>query len=111
MALVGEHCQPVAKGTAPLGVSDRRALLGEVPRWRLDGERLVRDLEFPDFRAALTFLARVGEVAEAEQHHPDLHLTRYRHVRVETTTHVAHGLTRNDFVLAARLERLLEAPA
>ena len=59
-----------------------------------------------DFATALDFFARVGQIAEAEDHHPDLHLTEYRNVSVELWTHAAGGLTENDFVMAAKIDAL-----
>ena len=60
-----------------------------------------------DFLTALDFFRRIGEVAEAEDHHPDLHLVGYRNVTIELWTHAVGGLTENDFILAARINDLL----
>ncbi len=59
-----------------------------------------------DFAAALDFFHRVGQVAEAEDHHPDLHLTGYRNVAIELSTHAVDGLTENDFILAAKIDQI-----
>ena len=58
----------------------------------------------------LDFFCRIGDVAEAEDHHPDLHLANYRDVTVELWTHAAGGLTENDFIMAAKIDGL-EQPA
>ena len=80
--------------------------VAEVPRWSvIEESRIERTFKFPDFRAALEFVNRVGELAERERHHPDVHLS-YGKVRVELWTHKVHGLTGNDFILAAKIDRI-----
>ncbi len=59
-----------------------------------------------DFRAGMDFFGRVAELAEAEGHHPDLHLEGYRRVWIELSTHSIGGLSENDFILAAKIDRL-----
>ncbi len=57
-----------------------------------------------DFPAAISFIRAVAKLAEAEDHHPDIHLTRYRNLRLELTTHDAGALTEKDFRLAAKID-------
>ncbi|MBX9626237.1 MAG: 4a-hydroxytetrahydrobiopterin dehydratase [Gemmataceae bacterium] len=106
--LADRRCAPCSGATPVLPQNRARELLAGVPGWQLsdDGRRLVRGWRAADFPAALAFFGRVGEVAEAEGHHPDLHLTDYRDVRLELWTHAAGGLTENDFILAAKIDRL-----
>lgn len=74
--------------------------------WRIvEEKRLERQFKFPDFRHALEFTNRVGEIAEEQGHHPDLYLT-YGEVRVQIWTHKVGGLTESDFVLAAKIAEL-----
>lgn len=94
-----------------LGIAQRRELHRDVPDWDLQAHRIVRELTFKDFVTALRFANAVGRIAQAEDHHPDLHLTGYKHLRIELTTHAARGLSRNDFILAARIDALLARPA
>ncbi len=78
----------------------------QLPGWEVrDGQRLAKTYRFPDFRTALAFVNRVGEIAEAQGHHPDLHLAWGR-VDVETWTHDAGGITARDFTLAREIDRL-----
>jgi 4a-hydroxytetrahydrobiopterin dehydratase len=68
--------------------------------------RIRREWRVKDFLTALDFFRQVGEVAEAEGHHPDLHLSGYRNVAIELWTHAVGGLTENDFILAAKIDQL-----
>jgi len=78
----------------------------EVPHWNvIESNRIERTFRFPDFRQSLDFVNRVGELAETDHHHPDIYLS-YGKVRVELFTHKVHGLTRNDFILAAKIDRM-----
>lgn len=73
--------------------------------WRLgEDQRLSKTFLFPDFKKALDFVNRVGDAAERQGHHPDIHLTWGR-VDVETWTHDAGGITESDFALAAQIDR------
>jgi 4a-hydroxytetrahydrobiopterin dehydratase len=104
--LATQHCEPCEKGTPPLSEQEAAALASEVPDWDRDGNRkLRREFSFENFRDAFGFVARAALLAEAEQHHPDIELGWGR-AAFELTTHAASGLTRNDFVMAARIDRL-----
>jgi 4a-hydroxytetrahydrobiopterin dehydratase len=104
--LAAAHCEVCKPGTPPMPETDAAELSAEVPEWERDGNRaLRREFSFPDFRDAFGFVARVALVAEAEGHHPDIELGWGR-AAFELTTHAASGLTRNDFVLAAKIDRL-----
>jgi 4a-hydroxytetrahydrobiopterin dehydratase len=107
LELASRHCQACKPGTPT--IEEERAVEYEAqldPSWARDGVlRLRRELEFPNFRDAFGFVARLALVAEAEGHHPDIELGWGR-VAVTLTTHAAGGLTDNDFILAAKLDRL-----
>ena len=78
----------------------------QIQGWEIvDGRHLRKRFKFPDFRAALAFVNRLGETAEAEGHHPDIGLGWGR-VEVTLWTHAAGGLTENDFILAAKIDGL-----
>jgi 4a-hydroxytetrahydrobiopterin dehydratase len=74
--------------------------------WVRDGDAIVRDLQFKDFAAALSFVNRVGELAEAANHHPDVLLHGWNKVRLTLSTHSAGGLTDADFAMAGRIDDL-----
>jgi 4a-hydroxytetrahydrobiopterin dehydratase len=74
--------------------------------WRQEGESLVRDIEFKDFAEAMAFVNRVAEAAEAANHHPDILVHGWNHVRLTLTTHSAGKLTDNDRAMAERIDGL-----
>jgi 4a-hydroxytetrahydrobiopterin dehydratase len=106
--LTAKRCVPCEGGMSPLTPADVQTHLAAVPGWAVtdDGKMIRRKWKFPDFVQALAFVNKAGAVAEEEQHHPELHLHGYRFVTVEVTTHAAGGLTENDFVLAAKIDRI-----
>jgi 4a-hydroxytetrahydrobiopterin dehydratase len=103
-----KHCLPCEGKTEHLPDEQIQALLGQIPDWKLtpEGGRIRREWRVKDFLTALDFFRRIGEIAEAEDHHPDLHLVGYRNVAVEIWTHAVNGLTENDFILAAKIDLL-----
>ena len=113
-SLTESHCEPCRGGVPSLTPDEVRALLPRVPEWHMVERdrtlRIERGFKFPDFATAMAFAVRVGELAEAEEHHPDLHIG-YGRVRVETWTHKIRGLHRNDFILAAKIDQLAGAKA
>lgn len=91
---------------AALEAAGLRRHAAEIPSWDVDGHRLAREWTFKDFAQALRFVDRVGAEAERMGHHPDIHLTGFRNVRLELSTHVAGGVTLMDVELAGRIDRL-----
>lgn len=107
--LANKECAPCKGGTLPLKGAELAALLTELGSgWQVTAEnRLEKEYRFKDFRGALEFTNRVGELAETQGHHPDIHLAWGR-VRLVIWTHKIGGLTESDFILAARADRLIE---
>ena len=105
--LTAKQCIPCRGGVPPLAGAELAALTIQLGRdWHVvDGHHLEREFAFPDFTSALAFTNRVGELAEAEGHHPDIHLA-WGKVRLTIWTHKIDGLTESDFILAAKAERL-----
>jgi len=104
--LADGHCTPCEGGTPPLAGEARDRLMQQLDAdWRcVDGHHLERDYAFKDFRSALAFTNAVGELAEAEGHHPEL-VTTWGQVTMRIWTHKIDGLTESDFVLAAKADR------
>ena len=106
MSLADENCQPLSGAQHRLTPADCTALLAQLPKWEIDDQgRLRRRYRFADFAAALAFTNRLGEIAEAQGHHPDLELG-WGYVTVHLITHDVGGLSRNDFIVAARIDAL-----
>ena len=108
--LAQRHCVVCKPGTPPLPRSEIDRLLPEVPDWRVeeaDGHlRLARTVKFKGFMPGVELVNRIAPIAEAEGHHPDL-LLSYGSLTIWLTTHAAGGLTDNDFILAARLDKVI----
>jgi 4a-hydroxytetrahydrobiopterin dehydratase len=106
--LTGKKCLPCEGGVPKYTLAEAQAQLKTLADWRLthDGQRIRRDWTVKNFMAGIDFFQRVAEVAEAEGHHPDLHLEGYRNVWIGLYTHAIGGLSENDFILAAKIDRL-----
>lgn len=104
--LAAKTCVPCRGGVPPLKGKELDGLQRQLPGWEVvDEHHLERTFGFPDFRAALVFTNRVGELAEEQGHHPDIYLA-WGKVGVKIWTHKIDGLTESDFVLAAKIDRL-----
>jgi 4a-hydroxytetrahydrobiopterin dehydratase len=106
--LVHKHCASCEGGVSPLSAVQIEEYLRALPEWKQtsDHQRIRREWRVKDFVTALDFFQRIGQVAEAEDHHPDLHLVGYRNLAVEIWTHAIGGLSENDFILAAKIDHL-----
>jgi 4a-hydroxytetrahydrobiopterin dehydratase len=80
--------------------------LGQFKGWRLVEGALEKNYKFTDFRQAVQFINRVADVAEAQNHHPDILLWNWNNVRLTITTHSIKGLSENDFILASNIDRI-----
>jgi len=102
-------CVPCRGGEPPVGDAEIADLRKQVPDWQVverEGiKRLEREFRFKNFAEAMTFTNRVGEIAEAEGHHPAI-LTEWGKVTITWWTHKIKGLHRNDFIMAAKTDRL-----
>lgn len=88
---------------ARLSDAEARAQLAALTGWAIEGDRLRKRYAHATFPAAIAFVNRVAELAEAADHHPDI-LIEYRHVTLTLTTHDEGGLSARDFSLAARID-------
>jgi 4a-hydroxytetrahydrobiopterin dehydratase len=110
--LVGKTCTPCKGGIPPLTQQEAERLHAQVPAWELreDARRIERKFKFRNFGEALRFVQRVGELAEAEAHHPDINFG-WGYATVSLQTKKIKGLHENDFILAAKVDQLLDRPA
>ncbi len=104
--LSNKTCVPCTGDTPPLQGEDLEKLHQQTPEWEVVEEHHIRrEFRFQNFREALDFVNRVGELAEEQGHHPNIRFT-WGWVEVTVFTHVIDGLTESDFILAAKIERL-----
>ena len=106
--LIGTKCVPCEGGVAPCPLPVVQEQLQRLPGWCLthENQRIRKDWEFKNFVQGLNFFEQVGAIAEAEAHHPDLHLVSYKQVSIEIWTHAIGGLSENDFILAAKIDEI-----
>jgi 4a-hydroxytetrahydrobiopterin dehydratase len=105
--LAEQNCVPCKGGVPPLKGNDLNRMRGQLDAdWQVGGEHhLERKFKFKDFREALAFTNRVGELAEQQNHHPDIYLA-WGEVKVTLWTHKIDGLTESDFVMAAKVDQV-----
>lgn len=105
--LASRECVPCRGGVPPLTPEEIRPLHSELdPGWQVVNQHhLTRLFEFRNFRKALDFVNRIGEMAEEQGHHPDVYLA-WGKARVDVWTHKIDGLTESDFVFAAKCDAL-----
>ena len=106
--LVAKKCKPCEGGVDPFPLDQARLQLEKLPGWYLthDGQRIRKDWTVKNFMAGMRFFNQVAELAEDDGHHPDLHLAGYRNLSIELWTHAIGGLSENDFILAAKIDRV-----
>jgi 4a-hydroxytetrahydrobiopterin dehydratase len=102
-------CLPCEGGVDPCPLDHARAQLSAIPLWSLsdDGRWIRRQVRFKNFVEAVACVNRIADLAESEGHHPDLHITGYRILGIELTTHAIGGLSDNDFIVAAKIDALI----
>ena len=107
--LASKSCVPCRGGIPPLTREEAGELLARASEWSLEenGTRLRRRFEFEDFKKAIAFVNRVADIAEEQGHHPDIAI-HWNKVDLVLWTHKIGGLHENDFILAAKVNRLLE---
>ena len=108
--LTAKKCKPCEGGVEPCSVEFAKSQLDSLKDWDLsdDGHMISRRWKLKNFVQAMKLVNAAAEVAEAEQHHPDLHLTGYRNVQIDLTTHAIGGLSENDFIVAAKIDAAAE---
>jgi 4a-hydroxytetrahydrobiopterin dehydratase len=106
--LTQKKCAPCEGGVPKYTLREAQNQLARLDGWRLThgDERIRKDWVVKNFMAGMEFFNKVAELAEQDGHHPDLHLEGYRNVWIELYTHAIGGLSENDFILAAKIDRL-----
>jgi 4a-hydroxytetrahydrobiopterin dehydratase len=104
-----QHCRRPADWLSRLDKDEIPSLLGQLDGWAVDEaqQRLSKTLGFDNYYQTSAFVNAVVWLAHREDHHPEIHFG-YRNCRIELSTHAVDGLSMNDFILAARIDRLLK---
>jgi 4a-hydroxytetrahydrobiopterin dehydratase len=103
-----KHCVPCEGGVPPMTNEDEDRYIKEVPSWTLDREgihKIKKSFKFKDFKEAMKFVNEVARLAEEEGHHPNIHIY-YNRVEFELYTRAIGGLFENDFIMAAKIDRI-----
>lgn len=105
--LTDKKCVACEGGVPPLTREEIAAYQPQVPEWKVtpDDKALLHHFAFKDFKEALAFVDKVGALAESEGHHPDISLFAFKNVSITLSTHAIGGLSENDFILAAKIDR------
>mgnify|MGYP001568329201 CR=1 FL=1 len=108
MDLLAKKCVACGAGSKPIAEKEIKELIKVTSGWGLgpDSRNISREFKFKNFREAMGFVSGVSQLAESEGHHPDIHIF-YNRVKLELSTHAVGGLTENDFILAAKINRLV----
>jgi 4a-hydroxytetrahydrobiopterin dehydratase len=107
--LASQTCVPCRGGVLPMKGADLERMKPLVPQWNVINEHHVtRAFTFPDFKQALDFVNRIGEIAEQQGHHPDI-LLAWGKAEITLWTHKIDGLTQSDFIMAAKIDQLYPA--
>ena len=103
-----KYCVPCEGGVAAVSRNEAKRYLRGLKNWTLspDAKSIRSEHRMKDFMAAIKFINRIAKIAEKEGHHPDLRLYGYRRFQVELSTHAIGGLSENDFILAAKIDKL-----
>lgn len=110
MDLAKKHCIPCEGGTPPLSDEKEDEMLKLVKGWMLvrDGtHKITRQFKFKNFKEAIAFVNKVADLAQREGHHPDIKIV-YNKVSLDLFTHAVGGLSENDFIMASKINKLLE---
>ena len=106
--LLKKKCQPCEGIGQALTAKQAEEYLSKVFGWKIsDNAKMIsRDFVMKNFMAAIKFINHIATIAESENNHPDIHLTGYRKLRIELSTHALGGLTENDFIVASKINEV-----
>lgn len=105
MSLTEGKCEPCEGGMPPLTDEEVQKYLKDVSGWSKVENTIEKEFKFDKYLEGLEFVYSVGKLAEEEGHHPDVYLG-YKNVKITLTTHAISGLSRNDFILAAKIDEI-----
>jgi 4a-hydroxytetrahydrobiopterin dehydratase len=108
--LTHQKCVPCEGGVEPLKPAEFKVYLDSVNGWTVieDNKKIEKEFIFKNFREVLKVVNQIGEIAEAEGHHPDLNIHDFKKLTVMLWTHAINGLSINDFILAAKIDQAVK---
>jgi 4a-hydroxytetrahydrobiopterin dehydratase len=104
-SLAEKQCQPVKPGTPPLEGNEISELIGSIRGWDVEGGSITKRFDFKNHYETQAFVNAVAWISHRQDHHPDMEVG-YNQVKVTYSTHSVNGLSENDFICAARIEKL-----
>lgn len=107
MDLLNQPCKNSLSDSDKLNIDQAKNFLSQAKNWALSSSDIKRTFVLKDFITAMLFINEIAQIAETEQHHPDMRVYRYNRVDVRLMTHSVNGLTINDFILAAKINQLV----
>ncbi|MDE1920684.1 MAG: 4a-hydroxytetrahydrobiopterin dehydratase [Candidatus Omnitrophica bacterium] len=108
-SLINKKCTPCEGAGRAFTADEVKDRLPEIPGWSMgfDGKTIERAMTLKNFIACVNFINKIKDIAEDEMHHPDLHLTGYKNLKVVLYTHALGGVTENDLIVAAKINQQL----
>ena len=103
--LTQKTCKACEGGVPPLTEDQAEEYLKQTPGWTLKDNAISKKFEFENFKETMIFVNKVADIAEQEGHHPDMKVS-YSNVVIDLTTHSIKGLSENDFILAAKINKI-----
>ena len=104
-----KHCVPCEGGVEPLSPADISHFLKNIKGWSvLEDQKIHKKYHFLDFKRAMSFAHEVADVAEFENHHPDIYIHDWNKVTITFSTHAIKGLSENDFIMAAKIDQIIK---
>ena len=105
MELAQKKCQACEGGVPAMTEKQANNLLKQIPSWTIKDGHVFKQFKFKNFVEAMEFVNKVAEIAEQEQHHPDISIS-YSKVNIDLWTHAINGLSENDFILPAKIDKI-----
>lgn len=108
MNLMKKHCKACEGYEKPMNSKDAKKYLKKVLGWKINinEKSIIKNFKFKNFKEALKFVNKIGQLAEKEGHHPDIKIYSYKKVKINLTTHAINGLSENDFVMASKIDEI-----
>jgi 4a-hydroxytetrahydrobiopterin dehydratase len=109
MSLENKKCIPCEVGGDPLKPEEVAIFARDLKDWKvIENKKITRQFKFKDFNGSMSFVNKVAEIADREGHHPDIYIS-YNKVNIELTTHEVKGLTENDFIMVAKIDKVISS--